>query len=352
MHIVIFGLSVSSSWGNGHATLWRGLIRALDAAGHRVEFFEHDTPYYREYRDLHELPGDSRLRLYASWDGVRDQARAAADASDATIVTSYCLDGRAACELVLDSRARLQVFYDLDTPVTLARRAAGEDVQYLPRVGLGHFDRVLSFTGGRSLALLRTKLGAAQADPLYGSVDPAAHRPVAPTPSWRCCCSYLGTWAADRQVTLETLFLEPARRRRRDRFLLGGAMYPPSIDWPSNVTRIDHVTPDKHPVFYGSSPLTISVTRRAMSMLGHCPSVRLFEAAACGVPVLSDWWDGLEEFFVPGEEILVARTTDEALAALERPRDTLSAIGERARARVLADHTATTRAAELVRLLS
>jgi spore maturation protein CgeB len=349
MRIVIFGLSVSSAWGNGHATLWRSLISALDAARHEVVFFERDVPYYRDHRDLAALDGRARLRLYASWDDVRDEARRAIAACDAAIVTSYCPDGRLAAELVLESRG-VRVFYDLDTPVTLSRLDAGEDVAYVPRGGLGEFDLVLSYTGGPALDLLRERLGARRVAPLYGSVDPQHHHPVAPTATWRAACSYLGTWSEDRQRMLETLFLEPARRRPL-RFVIGGPQYPAEADWPDNVVRVDHVAPPEHAAFYCSSPLTVSVTRAPMAALGFCPSGRLFEAAACGVPVLSDRWPGLETFFTPGDEILIAESTDDALGAIELPRDALAQIGRRARARAIADHSATQRAAELIGLL-
>lgn len=350
MRIVIFGLSVSSAWGNGHATLWRSLIGALDAAGHEVWFFEQDAPYYRAHRDLAELGGRARLWLYPAWDDVRSFARAAADEADAAIVTSYCPDGRAACELVLASRAPRRVFYDLDTPVTLARRAAGEDVPYLPAGGLGEFELVLSFTGGRALDLLREALGARRAAPLYGSVDPEAHRPVPARPDWSARCSYLGTWSADREAALEALLLEPARRRPGP-FIVGGSLYPPGLRWPDNVRRVGHVAPPDHAAFYCSSPLTLNATRAPMARLGHCPSGRLFEAAACGVPVLSDGWDGLETFFTPGEEILIASSTEAALAALALPGAALAAIGRRARERALDEHSGRRRAAQLVELL-
>jgi spore maturation protein CgeB len=273
-----------------------------------------------------------------------------ADTADAAIVTSYCPDGRDACQLVLDSRARARVFYDLDTPVTLARLAAGEDVPYLPADGLAELDLVLSFTGGSALDLLRERLGARRVAPLYGSVDPARHRPVAAVPEWAAACSYLGTWSADRQDALERLFLEPARRSQRT-FVLGGSMYPLDVRWPPNVRRIEHVPPPDHPAFYGSSPLTLSVTRAPMASAGYCPSGRLFEAAACSVPVLTDAWRGLELFFEPGDQILVAGSTEEALAAIELPAGELARIGRRARARAVEEHSGTRRAAQLLALL-
>ncbi|MBV9117699.1 MAG: glycosyltransferase, partial [Acetobacteraceae bacterium] len=207
MNLVVFGLAVSSSWGNGHAALWRGLIGALARAGHRVSFFERDAPWYAEHRDLDALPDGARLVLYSDWPSVLGEARRAVAGADAAIVTSYCPDGRAAAALVLDSRAPARCFYDLDTPVTLARLEAGEDVEYLPPQGLGDFDIVLSYTGGEALGALRRRLGARRAAPLHGSVDPAAHRPAAPAPRYRADLSYLGTFAADRQATLERLFV-------------------------------------------------------------------------------------------------------------------------------------------------
>ncbi len=347
MKIVIFGLTVSSAWGNGHATLWRSLIKALDEAGHEVVFFEQDTPYYASHRDLPELPGRARLVLYPTWEATWAVAMRDTNEADAAIVTSYCPDGRIASELVLSSRARVRAFYDLDTPVTLDRLAAGEDVPYLPADGLAAFDLVLSFTGGKALDALRDQLGARAVAPLYGSVDPDAHRPVPAEAAWSSACSYLGTWSQDRQAALEALFLEPARRHAEP-FVLGGAMYPPTIAWPPNVTRVEHVPPPAHPAFYCSSPLTVSVTRRAMAQLGYCPSGRLFEAAACGVPVLSDAWEGIDTFFTPGEEILIADNSVDALAAIGASRASLAKIGARARERALDEHAGTHRAAELV----
>lgn len=347
MRIVIFGLTVSSSWGNGHATLWRSLISALDAAGHQIVFYERDVPYYRAHRDRPELAGNARLRIYSDWQQIAGEARATLGEADAAIVTSYCPDGRDASNLVLDSGA-IRVFYDLDTPVTLARHKDGEDVTYLPRGGLGGFDLVLSFTGGGALDRLRDQLGAGNVAPLYGSVDLDAHRPVPPHPGWTASCSYLGTWSEDRHAALDTLFLAAARRRPSERFVLGGSQYPPHVEWPANVSRHEHVPPAEHPAFYCSSPVTINVTRARMAELGYCPSGRLFEAAACGVPVLSDAWPGLETFFTPGDEILIAHTTQQADAALQLPRDQLARIGQRARERAASEHSGTRRAAELV----
>lgn len=350
MRVVVFGLSISSAWGNGHATLWRGLVRALDRAGHELVFFERDAPYYASHRDLHALPGRSELVLYDSLHAIRPRALAALRDADVAMVTSYCPDGRAAADLVLASRAPVRVFYDLDTPITLERLAAGQDVEYVPERGLREFDLVLSYTGGGALEALRERLGAARIAPLYGSVDPDVHAPAPPRPEWQGDCSYLGTYAADRQDALDALFLAPARRRPDRKFVLGGSMYPEHFPWSPNVWYVAHVAPPAHPAFYASAPLTVSVTRGPMAAMGYCPSGRLFESAACGTPVLSDRWAGLERFYAIGTEILVAATTDDALAAIELPRAELARIARRARERTLDEHTAARRAEELIAL--
>ncbi len=346
MKFVIFGLTMSSSWGNGHATLWRGLCRSLVRRGHEVEFFERDVPYYASHRDLWELPGVG-LHLYPDWGSVLPSARQHLADADVGVVTSYCPDGVAASDLVLGSPARVKAFYDLDTPVTLARLKGGQAVDYIGPRGLGDFDLVLSYTGGAALDELRGRLGARAVAPLYGHVDPEVHRPMPPAPRYRADLSYLGTYAEDRQEAVERLFVEPARRLPGQRFLIGGAMYPREFPWTDNIFFVYHVPPGDHPAFYCSSRLTLNVTRAAMAAMGYCPSGRLFEAAACGVPILSDVWEGLDRFFEPGAELLVARTTDEAVAALQLSDEELGRIARAARERTLEEHTSDRRAQEL-----
>jgi spore maturation protein CgeB len=346
MRLVIFGLTLSSSWGNGHATIWRGLCKALGRGGHRVKFFERDVPYYAQHRDLVE-PGDYELVLYPSWEEIRDPARSAVEEADAAIVTSYCPDSRAACELVLSSGRAIKVFYDLDTPVTLERLRTQGEVDYIPSYGLGPFDLVLSYTGGKALEELRRKLGARRVAPLYGGVDPDLHRPVTASPQYLSDLSYLGTYAADRQSTLHKLFLEPARHFPHKKFLIGGALYPADFPWGENVWFVEHVPPPEHPAFYSSSRLTLSVTRSAMADMGYCPSGRLFEAAACATAVVSDTWDGLDRFFEPGREIITAHSGAEVENALRLDPEEIRAIAARARQRVLDEHTAAHRAEEM-----
>jgi spore maturation protein CgeB len=350
MKLVIFGLTISSSWGNGHATLWRGLCGALARRKHHVVFFERDVPYYAMHRDLAGISGGS-LVIYPDWPGALLEARRQLADADVAMVTSYCPDGVAASEIVLDSRA-LKVFYDLDTPVTLDHLENGKPLNYIGPRGLRDFDLVLSFTGGGAAAELRQRLGARQVAPLYGSVDPGVHHRVAPVDHYRADLSYIGTYADDRQNKLDTLFLEPARRMPARRFLIAGAMYPPSFNWLENLYFVHHISPPDHPGLYSSSRLTLNLTRRAMARMGYCPSGRLFEAAACGTPILSDSWNGLEEFFEPGREILLAHDMRDTLHALELSDDELNRIARRARDRALADHSAAARAQQLEDLLS
>src|SRR6478672_6668785 len=294
MRLVIFGLTVSSSWGNGHATIWRGLCRALARRGHQVTFFERDVPYYAAHRDLADAE-TYRLILYSEWTDIDAFAREVVAAADSAIVTSYCPDALPAADLILDSSVPVRAFYDLDTPVTLEKFRLEGSVDYLPPYGLEPFDLVLSYAGGRALSELRQLLGARRVAALYGSVDPEVHKPVSSHAHYHSDLSYLGTYAADRQPALQQLFLEPARRSPKKQFLVGGALYPHDFPWSDNVSFVSHVPPPEHPAFYSSSKLTLSVTRAAMAEMGYCPSGRLFEAAACQTPVLSDSWEGLED---------------------------------------------------------
>jgi spore maturation protein CgeB len=349
MKLVVFGLTVSSSWGNGHATLWRGMIAALARRGVRVVFFERDVPYYAEQRDLTALPA-GELVLYPDWEGVRARARRELADADVAMITSYCPDAIGAAEL-LERFAGVSSFYDMDTPVTLARLDAGEPVAYLPPEGLGAFDIVLSYTGGEALTALRDRLGARRTAALYGHVDPAAYAPASPDPRFAADLSYIGTYATDRQPAVEAFFVEPARARPERRFILAGSSYPADFPWTDNTWFVRHLPPGDHPAFYAGSRLTLNVTRRDMAATGWCPSGRLFEATACACPVLTDVWPGLDDFFETGREVLSAATTEDALAALDLTDAELSRIGEAGRARTLARHTSDQRAGELIDLL-
>jgi spore maturation protein CgeB len=350
MKLVVFGLSISSAWGNGHATLLRGLFRALHRRGHEVYFFERDVPYYAAHRDASEFPF-VHLRLYSDWADIAPLAARELAGADVGIVTSYCADGESASRLVLDAKPWRTVFYDMDTPVTLSRLERGESVPYLPAGGLADFDLVLSYTGGRAIEDMRHKLGARSAATLYGWVDPDVYYRVERVPRYAADFSYLGTYSHDREEAFNQLFLAAANRLAGSRFVVGGAMYRDAANWPGNVKHFEHVAPPEHRAFYSSSPLTLNVTRSSMAAMGFCPSGRLFEAAACGTLVLSDWWDGLDTFFTPGEQILIAKDAGDTVAALSLPPAEIASLAAKARERTLDCHTADARAQTLLDLL-
>ena len=343
MLITVIGLSLSSSWGNGHATTYRALLRALAARGHDILFLECDRPWYAGHRDLPD-PDFCRLAFY---DQPADLARWRADIarSDLVIVGSYVVDGISVAELVRPW-ARTLAFYDIDTPVTLAMLARGENT-YISPATIPLYDLYFSFTGGPTLRLLEERYGARAAYALYCAVDPALYMPaeVPAAPRWHL--GYLGTYSADRQPTLDRLLLEPARRAPGLRFVVAGPQYPESIAWPANVDRLEHLPPAEHAGFYNSLAWTLNVTRADMIAAGHSPSVRLFEAAACATPIVSDEWPGLDDFLTIGSEIMTAQTPAEVLDLLGWPEARRRAVGRAARARVLGAHTAAHRAAAL-----
>jgi spore maturation protein CgeB len=328
----------------------RGLFRALNNDGHQIHFFERDTPYYAAHRDAESLPF-AEICYYSEWDDNLSRAKQELSTADVAMVTSYCPDGIAASDLVLSSNVPRTAFYDMDTPVTLSRLERGESVEYIPTQGLAGFDLVLSYTGGQALGRLHDQLGARRASTLYGWVDPQLHYRVDSSSRFEADLSYLGTYSADRQAALEELLIEPARQLSNRQFLIAGAMYPSPEAWPRNIRHFGHVSPPEHSSFYSSSPLTLNVTRALMASMGYCPSGRLFEAAACGTAVLSDWWAGLDLFFEPGEEILISTCTRDAVFAIAKDHGLLQRIGSRARERALDCHTAEIRARRLVSLL-
>jgi spore maturation protein CgeB len=347
MRFVVFALGAGST-GSGRAAPWRGLARALAEEGHDLLLLERAEPGSAASCDGLDLPGLA-LRRYAALADVRAEARLALDGADAAVVTSSCPDALDAADLVRSSRVRVKVFHDLAPAVTAARLGAGGGVEWIGEAGLAGYDLALSATGGHALDLLRT-LGAPAAAPLHGSVDPEVHRPSWAVPHFRGDASFLGSWAEERQPGLERLFLAPAAAMTDRTFVVAGSSFPAGFPWRDNLRYVPHLEPALHPAFLCSSPLTVNVTRPGLAALGHCPSARLFEAAACGVPVLSDWFDGLDRFFEPGDEVLVATSPEEAAEAIASPREELAAIGRRARERALAQHTAAARARELVAL--
>lgn len=346
--LVVFGLAITSAWGNGHATTYRGLLAALARRGWEVVFVEKDVKWYRNNRDLAE-PAYCDVRLYEDWRAARAWALDEVGRADAVLVGSYAgdavewIDALAGC-------GRPLLYYDIDTPVTLTALAEQGAAEYLRRDQVPLFDVYFSFTGGPAVRELERRWGARRAEPLYCGVDPEAHRLVPSDLRFECQLGYMGTYAADRQPTLEKLLIEPARRTPERRFLIAGPMYP-AMELPPNVDRIDHVYPPEHAAFYMSNWATLNLTRAAMVRYGWSPSVRLFEAAACGACIVSDVWPGIEELLAPGREILLAREPHEVLAHLAAlTPGRRAAIGTAARERILAEHTYEQRAEQFERV--
>lgn len=349
MKITVFGLTISSSWGNGHATPYRAILRALGRAGHQVHFFEKDVDYYRARRDFATCDY-CRLTLYEQWADIARRALDDARSADAVITASYLPEGQRINDEVLELDGPLRVFYDLDTPITL-RNLANGSVDYLRCDQLGAFDLVLSFVGGTILKDLELKHSVRMARPLYGCVDPDDYLRVEPSAKFACDLSYMATYAPDRQAKVEELFLEPARRNPQMQFMLAGSMYPWEAQWPQNVRRAEHVPPHAHPLFYSSSRITLNLTREEMARSGWCPSGRFFEAAACGTPVISDLWQGLDSFFDVARDIRIVARAEDVEQALRMPEPELRALGARARQRTLDEHTGSVRAQQLLRYL-
>lgn len=347
MKLVVLGLSLSSSWGNGHATTFRALLEAFARRGHDILFLERDVPWYRNQRDFDD-PSYCRLAFYSDLAEL-ERWRSEVSQADAVMIGSYVPEGVDVARWVQDIAQGVTAFYDIDTPVTLAKLERG-DFEYLSPEVIPGYEVYLSFTGGPTLRHIEDRYGSPAARPLYCSVDAENYRPLDVPTRWDL--SYLGTYSDDRQPTVEKLLNAAARALPHRRFCVAGPQYPESLDWPANVERIDHVPPAEHPAFYAASRLTLNVTRADMIKAGWSPSVRLFEAAACATPVISDVWDGLSDLFEPGREILLARSTDDVIAALEGiGEEQARLIGQAARRRVLEAHTAAHRAEELERHL-
>jgi spore maturation protein CgeB len=348
LNIVVLGLSITSSWGNGHATTYRALVRELARRGHQVLFLERDVPWYAGHRDMPEPPF-GRTVLYADLDELQRVHGHAVATADLVIVGSFVPDGVAVGDWVQAQAPGHCAFYDIDTPVTLAGLARG-GTPYLEARQIAGYDLYLSFTGGPTLARLEREFGSPAARVLYCSVDPALYYPDqgAVTQHERVDLGYMGTYSVDRQPTLDALLVRSAQAWPEGRFEVAGAQYPPDMAWPANVRYTAHLPPVRHRAFYNRQRFTLNVTRADMIEAGWSPSVRIFEAAACGTPIISDSWSGIDSLLTPGVEIFLAETHAEVLRLLRgMSEEDRRAVGERARLRILANHTAAHRACEL-----
>ena len=345
MKIVAFGLSITSAWGNGHATTFRALFEALHRRGHDISFYEKNVEWYASNRDLPEPPY-CRLRLYENWSEIAAEVRRELSDADVGLVGSYFPDGIHVIDELLESRAAVKAFYDIDTPITVAGLRENGKTEYLDAKQVSGFDVYFSFTGGPTLREIESRFGARAAVPLYCSFDPREYRRFQVNKRFACDLSYMGTYAPDRQAKLEELLVRPAEQLPEMKFIVAGPQYPKEIRWPKNVRRIVHLNPRWHARFYSSARLTLNVTRREMVIAGYSPSVRLFEAAACGATIVSDNWPGLDSFFMPGQEILLSTDVSAVVRYLGLGASELRCVGEAAQQRVLAEHTSEVRALE------
>lgn len=352
MKVVIFGLAITSSWGNGHATTYRSLCKALARRGHQIHFVEKNQEWFRDNRDMPH-PEFCTTHLYAEWaESARKLIRLSKDA-DAIVVGSYFPDAIAATEGLIDTGCAPLLFYDIDTPITISKLRKEGRAEYLDGKQIPKFAAYLSFTGGPVLRELEERFGSSLAVPFYCSVDPELYRPTAIDREFQCAMSYLGTYARDRQPKLMKLLNETAGMMAGSRFIVAGAQYPKDTVWQKNVERIIHLSPPAHPSFYCSSKFTLNLTRDEMVAAGYSPSVRLFEASACGAAILSDCWKGLEHFLSPNHEVLLPKDEYEVVQILRTMTDAeRTRIGLNARERVLSEHTAAHRAVEFEQIVS
>ncbi|MBI5492254.1 MAG: glycosyltransferase [Deltaproteobacteria bacterium] len=346
LKIVIFGLSITSSWGNGHATTYRSLVRELSKRGHDVLFLERDTPWYRANRDLlWPCASHGHAELYRDLNDLKERFSHDVREASFVMVGSYVPEGCALGRWVLDTANGARAFYDIDTPVTMAKIKRG-DCEYISPELIRRYDLYLSFTGGPITEYIEKRWGSPMSRPLYCSADPEVYYPCKKKKDWDI--GYLGTYSDDRQPILEKLMLDPARKLGDRRFIVAGALYPAALRWPHNVRRVEHLPPSAHRDFYNSVRFAFNVTRADMVRTGYSPSVRLFEAASCGTPIISDYWEGLDRLFRPGLEILISNGPRDTIRYLnEITEDERRKIGERARMKVLSGHTAAHRVDQL-----
>jgi len=350
MKVIICGLSITSSWGNGHTVTFRALARALTRRGHDLLFLERDKPWYGSFRDDLDQKELGSITLYNNLAELRRSHTDALRTADCVMLGSFVPEGvRVARWLLANAKQAVRIFYDLDTPVTLKKLRAGDN-EYISARILPRFDYYFSFAGGAALDEMAKHYQVQNPTTFWCSVDPQVHFPCPRPLLWEL--GYLGTYCADRQRKLESFLIENARKMPARNFVVAGPLYPDTICWPQNVARAEHVAPKDHPVFYGRQRFALNLTRDAMTANGYSPSTRLFEAAACGTATISDSWEGLSEFFEPGKEILVAHTGREVREILEDyPESDRVALGVRARRRVLSSHTADRRVQMLERLV-
>lgn len=339
MDIAFYGSSLLSSYWNGAATYYRGLVRALAARGHRITFFEPDVWDRQAHRDI-DPPDWAEVVVYpGTAEGLKAVTRRAG-AFDVVVKTSGV--GFADDDLLLQVMAAarpeaVRLFWDVDAPATLAEIRDAPD--HAIRLTLPRLDAVMTYGGGDAVVAAYAGLGARACHPIYNALDPATHHPVPPDPRFAVDLAFLGNRLPDREDRVTRFFIAPAARLPDRRFILGGAGWgdralPPNVSW------IGHVPTADHNALNGTAKAVLNINRDSMAETGFSPPTRVFEAAGAGACLITDAWEGIEMFLKPEEEVLVVRDGQDLVDRLGRlDQSTARAIGERALARVLKEHT-------------
>jgi spore maturation protein CgeB len=352
MRIAFFGSSLVSSYWNGAATYYRGLLRELAAGGHAITFYEPDAFERQQHRDMAD-PAWARVVVYpASDDGWRRALDEAVRSADLLVKASGVGVFDRELERAVPELARtgtMTVYWDVDAPATLEAIAA--DAEHHLRRMIPRYDLVLTYGGGDPVVRDYKRVGARECVPIYNALDPRTHHPVAPRADFRCDLSFLGNRLPDREARVAEFFLAPARRHPDKSFLLGGAGWR-AEDVPANIRVAGHVGSGEHNAFYCSGAATLNVNRGSMARYGFSPPTRIFEAAGAGACIITDAWEGIECFLTPDEEILVAASGNEVADIVGRLTPAAARrIGAAAMARVRAEHTYAHRAKQVVELL-
>ncbi|HSE48722.1 MAG TPA: glycosyltransferase [Terriglobales bacterium] len=351
MKIFAIGSSLVSSYWNGAATYYRGIYKNLARMGYEVTFAEPDAYQRQQHRDTGDF-SYARSIVYRSPEDIPAVLREAAAADLVVKHSGVGVDDALLEQRVLDSRsARTQVaFWDVDAPATLAR--VEHDASDPFRALIGEYDFILTYGGGAPVVEHYMRLGARNCHPIYNGLDPETHHPVSPDPEFACDLALVANRLPDRERRIEEFFFRAAKLAPEQRFLLGGEGWD-GKPMPPNVRRLGHVATGDHNRVNGSARMVLNVNRASMADVGFSPPTRIFEAAGAAACVVTDHWPGLETFFVPGEEILVARSGEEVAARLrDTSRESSRALGEAMRRRALRDHTYDQRAGEVAGILA
>jgi spore maturation protein CgeB len=351
LSIAFFGSSLVSAYWNGAATYYRGIVRALHQRGHQVTFYEPDAYERQQNRDIAD-PDYATVVVYEATEAAAHRCLAQATQADVIVKASGVgvLDELLEREVLrLQTDERLVIFWDVDAPATLDRVHHNPADAFLPLIP--RYDLILTYGGGDPVIQAYEALGARQCVPIYNALDTATHYPVAPEERFACDLAFLGNRLPDREARVEEFFLKPAAATPSQRFLIGGSGWGDK-GMPANVRYVGHVYTNDHNAFNCTPKAVLNISRESMARYGFSPATRVFEAAGAGACIITDYWEGIDYFFEPGQEILVAKDGDEVAAIMaELTTEQARAIGQAAYRKVLAGHTYGHRVEQLEQLL-